>query len=75
MEEEQKIFEEKLYKMLTRDDKMNISFEDPSNLNLESTVILKNRRLFDLPSYYMLKRTFCKQLLAKSKGILVFVLF
>ena len=72
MDEEQKILEEKLYKSLTRDDKMNISFEDPSNLNLESTVILKNRTLFDLPSYDMLKRIFCKQLLAKKQGNLSF---
>ena len=72
MEEERKILEEKLYKVLTRHDKMNISFEDPSNLNLESTVILKNRTLFDLPSYDMLKRIFCKQLLAKKQGNLSF---
>ena len=48
----------------------NIDLEDP--INLESTVIMKNRRLFDLPSYDMLKRIFCKQLLAKKQGNLSF---
>ena len=72
MEEKRKILEEKQYKIETEHDKMNIDFEDPSNLNLESTVILKNRRLFDLPSYDMLKRIFCKQLLAKKQGNLSF---
>ena len=48
----------------------NIDLEDP--INLESNVIMRNRRLFDLPSYDMPIRIFCKQLLAKKQGNLSF---